>query len=62
MDKAGKLKYGKTFARYEAIEVPGKPGKVRVYFEDGSIDEGDVLISAEGSYSKVTSSLLVSPV
>jgi hypothetical protein len=62
VDKAGKLKYGKTFVRYETIEVLGKPGKVQVYFEDGSTDEGDVLISAEGSHSKVISLFLLSKV
>ena len=43
------VQWGKTFTHYEDIEG----GRVRACFEDGTTAEGDVLIGADGSKSKV---------
>lgn len=43
------VQWGMTFIHYEEIEG----GQVRVYFADGTAEEGDVLIGADGSKSKV---------
>lgn len=55
--KAGKLHYKKKLVNYEIVSTPGKPDRVLVKFEDGTTDEGDILISAEGSASKVCAHL-----
>jgi 2-polyprenyl-6-methoxyphenol hydroxylase-like FAD-dependent oxidoreductase len=46
--------YGKAFQRYEL----GKDGGIKVYFEDGSSDEGDIVIGIDGANSKVRHQLL----
>jgi 2-polyprenyl-6-methoxyphenol hydroxylase-like FAD-dependent oxidoreductase len=48
------VQYGKRFEKYE---VAGN-GRVRVYFEDGSTDEGDIVIGIDGAASKVRQCLL----
>ena len=47
-----KVEWGKQFTHYEEIE--GGPGKrLRAHFADGSTAEGDILVGADGSKSKV---------
>ncbi|CAO2655553.1 Nn.00g043560.m01.CDS01 [Neocucurbitaria sp. VM-36] len=48
------VKYGKRFSHYETIQ----DGGVRVFFEDGSTDEGDIVIGIDGAMSKVRHCLL----
>ena len=54
MFEAGKILYGKKFNRYMIVRSPDKLDRVRAEFEDGSTDEGDILVSAEGAYSAVS--------
>jgi 2-polyprenyl-6-methoxyphenol hydroxylase-like FAD-dependent oxidoreductase len=46
--------FGKTFVRYEE----GPLGRIVAHFEDGSTAEGDVLVAADGSGSRVRRQLL----
>lgn len=48
------VKYGKLFQRYEIR----KTGGVQVFFEDGSADEGDIVIGIDGATSRVRHQLL----
>ena len=48
------VKYSKSFSHYETTENGG----VKVYFEDGSTDEGDMVIGIDGAMSKVRRCLL----
>ncbi|ERT10390.1 stiblene epoxidase [Photorhabdus temperata] len=50
------IQWNKAFVRYENIEN----GRVRVFFADGSHDDVDVLIGADGSNSKVRKQYLPS--
>ncbi|OBT64244.1 hypothetical protein VE03_06891 [Pseudogymnoascus sp. 23342-1-I1] len=52
IDDAGNLQYKKRFVKYDIVQREGK-SKVVAHFDDGTTDEGDLLISAEGSGSKV---------
>ncbi|KAH6698479.1 hypothetical protein BKA61DRAFT_219061 [Leptodontidium sp. MPI-SDFR-AT-0119] len=49
---AGRLKYGKRFTHYTTFLRPSGT-KTRAFFDDGTSDECDLLISAEGSRSKI---------
>lgn len=49
----GRLHYSKRFIRYEVIGSPGKAQRVRAFFEDGTSDDCDLLVSADGNHSKV---------
>ncbi|MCJ1324079.1 hypothetical protein MMC10_000741 [Thelotrema lepadinum] len=43
------VQWGKRFERYESISSGG----VRAYFTDGTSEDGDVLVGADGGHSKV---------
>lgn len=43
------MRWNKVFTHYEQLEN----GRVRAYFDDGSSEDGDVLVGAEGSHSQV---------
>ena len=43
------IHWNKTFTQYENLQ----DGRVRAHFADGTIAEGDLLVGAEGSHSKV---------
>lgn len=48
------VQYGKKFQSYETIDKGG----VKVSFEDGSVDQGDIVIGIDGAMSKVRQCLL----
>lgn len=52
VDAAGHVQFGARFTHYEIIEVGGCD-RVRAYFADGSTDDGDILVGADGSGSRV---------
>lgn len=46
--------YGKAFIRYEVVSgEKGRKERIKVFFEDGTEDVGDLLVAADGSGSKV---------
>jgi len=53
VDNAGKLSYSRSFVRYEILKAGTSKEEVRVWFDDGSHDDCDILIGADGSHSKV---------
>lgn len=57
---AGRLKYGMQFERYEILNPGSNREQVRVWFVDGSFDDCDILIAADGSHSKVRSPIRLS--
>ncbi|KAE9378583.1 FAD/NAD(P)-binding domain-containing protein [Stipitochalara longipes BDJ] len=53
VDAVGKIQYSKRFVSYETLEKKGAPGRIKIQFEDGTSDEADLVVSAEGSHSKI---------
>ncbi|KAL4810934.1 hypothetical protein BDV18DRAFT_3697 [Aspergillus unguis] len=53
LEEAGLLQYGKKFTHYEICDQGQEGEKVRVHFADGSIEECDILVGADGSGSMV---------
>lgn len=51
---AGKLKYEASFDRYEVLNAATDNEMIRVWLADGTHDDCDLLIGADGSYSKVS--------
>ncbi|WXC56793.1 hypothetical protein SNK03_002723 [Fusarium graminearum] len=51
--KEGIVHYGKSFSRYEMIKTESGQEKVRVWFQDGTSADDDVLIAADGNHSRV---------
>lgn len=53
--RSGKLHYQKAFARFEVLhaDISTQDERVRVWFNDGSFDDCDILIGADGSHSQV---------
>jgi hypothetical protein len=52
-DDAGKLKYETGFERYGVLNPGTDKERIRVWLADGTYDDCDLLIGADGSYSKV---------
>jgi hypothetical protein len=48
------VQYGMKFQKYETVQ----DGGVKVFFEDGSVDTGDIVIGIDGAMSKVRQCLL----
>ncbi|KAJ0267925.1 hypothetical protein COL940_013896 [Colletotrichum noveboracense] len=51
--EAGKLQYDTAMERYEILKPGSIDERVRVWLSDGSYDDCDILIGADGGYSKV---------
>ena len=43
------VQWSKNFTRYEELPT----GRIRAHFEDGTAEDGDILVGAEGSRSQV---------
>jgi 2-polyprenyl-6-methoxyphenol hydroxylase-like FAD-dependent oxidoreductase len=48
------VRYGAPFERFELLA----DGRVRAYFGDGSLDEADLLVAADGTHSRIRAQLL----
>jgi 2-polyprenyl-6-methoxyphenol hydroxylase-like FAD-dependent oxidoreductase len=53
LNEKRKIRFNKSFSRYEIIRDETDSEKVRVHFEDGTCETCDVLVGADGSGSKV---------
>ncbi|KAL2844463.1 hypothetical protein BJX68DRAFT_277797 [Aspergillus pseudodeflectus] len=49
----GILRFGKRFRGYELPEKGDTEGKIRLVFEDGEVDEADIVIGCDGIKSRV---------
>jgi 2-polyprenyl-6-methoxyphenol hydroxylase-like FAD-dependent oxidoreductase len=49
----GKISYEKKFVRYQCFQEEEGKTRVKVFFDDGTEDVCDLLVSAEGAWSKV---------
>ncbi|KAJ7355623.1 hypothetical protein DFH08DRAFT_922644 [Mycena albidolilacea] len=56
LDRAGRLHYEKAFSRYEIVNDFGSE-RVRVWFEDGTSDDCDILVGADGNRSRLNKQL-----
>lgn len=56
LDAAGKVVFNKKLKEYDMINS-AESSKVKITFEDGTTDECDLLISAEGSVSKINTQI-----
>ncbi|KAF2706175.1 FAD/NAD(P)-binding domain-containing protein [Pleomassaria siparia CBS 279.74] len=52
------VRYGKRFVRYELLGEGRRDGGVKVFFEDGTTEEGDVVVGVDGAGSKMRQCLL----
>jgi 2-polyprenyl-6-methoxyphenol hydroxylase-like FAD-dependent oxidoreductase len=48
------VKFGKAFKRYERL----RNGTVKIYFDDGTTEDCDILVGADGANSRVRKQLL----
>jgi 2-polyprenyl-6-methoxyphenol hydroxylase-like FAD-dependent oxidoreductase len=51
---AGRVQFGKAFSHYDIIRRENGSERVLVHFTDGTSDQCDILIGADGSASKVS--------
>ncbi|KUL84953.1 hypothetical protein ZTR_07906 [Talaromyces verruculosus] len=51
--REGIVYHGKSLHRYDSIKTDNGDEKVRVWFEDGTSADGDILIAADGSHSRI---------
>ncbi|KAF3025126.1 hypothetical protein E8E14_014667 [Neopestalotiopsis sp. 37M] len=57
LKRQGKISYDKKFTRYECIDASSEKPQIKVFFEDGTDDVCDLLVSAEGARSKVNAQI-----
>ncbi|KAL5358847.1 hypothetical protein BJX96DRAFT_173816 [Aspergillus floccosus] len=50
--REGIVHHGKSFYQYDIIKTESGDEKVRVWFQDGTSADGDILIAADGSHSR----------
>lgn len=50
---SGKMSYKKSFQRYEILQQEDGSERVRVWFDDETHDDCDILVGADGSHSRV---------
>ncbi|KAF4553884.1 FAD-binding domain-containing protein 42 [Elsinoe fawcettii] len=56
LEKAGVLTYDRQFEKYSIIDTNGHE-RVRVHFSDGSVEDCDILVGADGSHSRINGQL-----